>query len=158
LAPRLPCLATGTPHAATTKEATVEMLKVPEPSPPVPQVSTAPREARGTARERIVRAKPTTSSSVSPRTAMAASRAPMWAGVAWPSMMTPMAAAASSSVRRSPRETLARKSFTGAPCPFPFPSHHEERRSSPSLQEIPQQALADRGENTLRVELHALHP
>ena len=39
---RLPCLATGTPAAATTKAAVVETLKVPEPSPPVPQVSTAP--------------------------------------------------------------------------------------------------------------------
>ena len=46
LAERLPCLATGTPQAATTSEATVEMLKVPAPSPPVPQVSTAPRETQ----------------------------------------------------------------------------------------------------------------
>ena len=58
LAERLPCFATGTPQAATTNEATVEMLNVPAPSPPVPQVSTAPREASGTARARIARAKP----------------------------------------------------------------------------------------------------
>ena len=37
--PRLPCLATGTPAAAATRAAAVEMLKVCEPSPPVPQVS-----------------------------------------------------------------------------------------------------------------------
>ena len=36
---RLPCLATGTPHAATTIAAAVETLSVPSPSPPVPQVS-----------------------------------------------------------------------------------------------------------------------
>ena len=36
---RLPCLATGTPAAATTSAAAVLMLNVPEPSPPVPQVS-----------------------------------------------------------------------------------------------------------------------
>ena len=37
---RLPCLATVTPAAATTKAAVVEMLNVLQPSPPVPQVST----------------------------------------------------------------------------------------------------------------------
>ena len=36
---RLPCLATRTPAPATTKAAVVEMLKVQEASPPVPQVS-----------------------------------------------------------------------------------------------------------------------
>ena len=38
---RLPCLATGTPQAATTSAAAVETLKVPDASPPVPQVSSA---------------------------------------------------------------------------------------------------------------------
>ena len=38
---RLPCLATGTPQAATTSAAAVETLKVPDASPPVPQVSIA---------------------------------------------------------------------------------------------------------------------
>ena len=108
LAERLPCLATGTPQAATTNDATVEMLKVPAPSPPVPQVSTAPCEVSGTARARIARAKPTTSSSVSPRAAIAPRSAPIWAGVASPSMIEPMAAAASSSASRSPRATFAR--------------------------------------------------
>ena len=36
---RLPCLATCTPAPATTNAATVEMLNVLAPSPPVPQVS-----------------------------------------------------------------------------------------------------------------------
>ena len=39
---RLPCLATGTPAAATTSAAVVEMLNVPEPSPPVPTTSIVP--------------------------------------------------------------------------------------------------------------------
>ena len=39
---RLPCFATGTPAAATTRAAVVEMLNVPLPSPPVPHVSIAP--------------------------------------------------------------------------------------------------------------------
>src|SRR3954470_12831404 len=36
---RLPCLTTGTPAAATTRAVAVLMLNVPDPSPPVPQVS-----------------------------------------------------------------------------------------------------------------------
>ena len=36
---RLPCLATGRPAAAATKATAVERLIVPEPSPPVPQLS-----------------------------------------------------------------------------------------------------------------------
>ena len=36
---RLPCLATLSPAPATTKAVAVETLKVPEASPPVPQVS-----------------------------------------------------------------------------------------------------------------------
>ena len=38
---RLPCLATFTPAPATTKAATVEILNVQAPSPPVPQVSSS---------------------------------------------------------------------------------------------------------------------
>ena len=34
-----PCFATGTPPAAITREAVVEMLKELEPSPPVPTIS-----------------------------------------------------------------------------------------------------------------------
>ena len=37
---RLPCLTTRTPQAAASSPAPVEMLKLPEPSPPVPTVST----------------------------------------------------------------------------------------------------------------------
>ena len=57
---RLPCLATRTPQAATTSAAAVEMLNVPERSPPVPQVSNtlAGGVDSGTASARIVRAKP----------------------------------------------------------------------------------------------------
>ena len=42
---RLPCFATGIPAAATTSAAVVEMLNVPEPSPPVPTTSIAPSGA-----------------------------------------------------------------------------------------------------------------
>ncbi|BBX37945.1 hypothetical protein MMAGJ_72270 [Mycolicibacterium mageritense] len=39
-AARLPCLTTGTPHAATTIAAMVDRLTVLAPSPPVPTMST----------------------------------------------------------------------------------------------------------------------
>ena len=56
---RLPCLATGTPAAATTRAEVVEMLNVPELSPPVPTTSIVPAGAstRRT-RSRIAVAKP----------------------------------------------------------------------------------------------------
>src|ERR671932_149219 len=67
-ADRLPCLATRTPHAATTSAAHDEMLKVPARSPPVPQLSTplSYRRDNVTARARIVRARPTISAGRSP--------------------------------------------------------------------------------------------
>ena len=66
--PRLPCLATGTPAAAVTMAAAVEILKVFEPSPPVPQVSISPerRVRMGVIFFRMAEAAPATSSTVSP--------------------------------------------------------------------------------------------
>ncbi len=43
---RLPCLATCTPAPAATNAAAVEMLNVPEASPPVPHVSTSNSSGR----------------------------------------------------------------------------------------------------------------
>src|SRR5204863_8717871 len=56
---RLPCLATGSPHAASTLAAAEERLQVPERSPPVPQVSNTSLIGAFslTACSRIVRAK-----------------------------------------------------------------------------------------------------
>ena len=78
---RLPCLATVTPLPATTKAVVVEMLKVPAPSPPVPQVSTTadPGAWIRVARRRMTRAAPASSSKVSPLVASAAMNAPIWA-------------------------------------------------------------------------------
>ena len=42
---RLPCLATATPHAATTTAAALDRFSVCAPSPPVPQVSTTTAQA-----------------------------------------------------------------------------------------------------------------
>ena len=63
-----PCLATVTPAPAATSEATVEILNVPEPSPPVPHISIAVESSTEIRMdfERIVCANPTISSIVSP--------------------------------------------------------------------------------------------
>ncbi len=67
LAARFPCLATSTPAPATTIALTVEMLNVPLRSPPVPTTSTAGAGAcTGFANPSMVRARPSTSSAVSP--------------------------------------------------------------------------------------------
>ena len=97
LMPRLPCLATRSPAPATTKAAVVEMLKLPEPSPPVPQVSTTgPETVTGTALSRITDASPAISSTVSPFKRSAVRKAAIWAGVASPSIISVMTAAACS--------------------------------------------------------------
>ena len=74
---RLPCLATFTPHAATTRAAAEEILNVPDRSPPVPQVSNTSSTGADsfTACSRIVRAKPTISAGRSPFITRAASSA-----------------------------------------------------------------------------------
>jgi hypothetical protein len=64
---RLPCLATRAPAPAITSAAAVEILNVPEASPPVPQVSITLGPASTTImRSRMARAKPASSPAVSP--------------------------------------------------------------------------------------------
>ena len=117
---RLPCLATRRPAPATTKAVAVEMLKVPEASPPVPQVSisisrsvpvsAATSSARVRMRvtfSRITCAKPISSSVASPFMRSAVRKAAICALVATPDMMASMAAAASRRVR-SRRSTSVR--------------------------------------------------
>ena len=98
---RLPCLATVTPQPATTKAVVVEMLKVPVPSPPVPQVSTtagADTWMRAALR-RMARAAPASSSKVSPLVASAAMKAPIRASGTVPVKTSPIMSAISSAVR-----------------------------------------------------------
>ena len=115
---RLPCLATATPHEATTMAEVVEMLKVPALSPPVPQVSsTGARLVRmGGTRSRIAAAMPAISSGVSPFMRSATARAPIWAGVASPSRICSMLARANSGGRssRSTARAMAVR-ITGVP-------------------------------------------
>src|SRR5437868_5365969 len=105
---RLPCFATGTPQPATTSALAVEMLNVPELSPPVPTVSIVPGGASiASALARMMRAAPVISSTLSPRTRSAIKKAPICDGVALPLMMISKAASASLSLRRRPAATAA---------------------------------------------------
>ena len=108
-AARLPCLATEAPAPAAISAAVVEMLKVPPWSPPVPQVSTSGlrRDTTGVACDRMARAAPTSSSTVSPLAQRAPSRAPIWASVASPRMITSRAPAAATSSRSRPAQADA---------------------------------------------------
>jgi hypothetical protein len=98
---RFPCLATTMPQAARTMAATVETLKVCARSPPVPQVSKTGWNSRDSFVDRalIVRAKPTISAGRSPFIASAMSKPAICAGCARPSMISSIAADASSVVR-----------------------------------------------------------
>ncbi len=117
-AARPPCLATGQPAPATTNAAAVEMLKVPLPSPPVPQVSTASTESSTrTAWSRIDITIPVSSSTVSPRIRRAARMAPIWAGVALPCITRSITARAVSTSRCTPRtsrSSASRRSVSGS--------------------------------------------
>ena len=89
LTARLPCLATLAPQAANTKATAVEILKVPKPSPPVPQVSIKGERwgVIGVMRLRIAKAAPPISSLLSPLQRKATKKAAIWTGEQWPSMI-----------------------------------------------------------------------
>ena len=119
LAARLPCFATGTPAPATTIALTVEMLNVPLRSPPVPTTSTTGAgAATAFANPSIVRASPSTSSTVSPFVRSAIRKPPIWPGVASPAMTRRIPSAASSASRSSRRtsrvSTFGQKSGSGS--------------------------------------------
>ena len=103
-APRLPCLQTGTPAAATTRAVIVETFTECERSPPVPTTSIA--VARSSSLSGTNSAAPSTASSipdsssaVSPLARSATAKAMIWAGVASPARITPIAVVASTVVR-----------------------------------------------------------
>ena len=104
----MPCLATGTPAAAVTMAAPVEMLRVPLLSPPVPQVSMAPSGASILSiLARMVRTAPVISATVSPRTRSAIRKAPICVGVASPDIRISKACSASCSSSDRPPATAA---------------------------------------------------
>jgi hypothetical protein len=89
------------------KAAQVETLTEPEPSPPVPTMSTAPGGAvTASILARIAVTAPVISSTVSPRTRKPINSAPICEGVASPDIMALKALAASSRVSAAPVATL----------------------------------------------------
>src|SRR3954451_14302991 len=145
---RLPCLATGAPAAAATRAAAVEMLKVPRPSPPVPQVSTSPSRWCGMAiaRWRMAAAAPEISATASPFIRRAISRAAFIGSLNWPSMSWPKRSSVSSRVRLSPPVSRTRAARTS--------SGMGPLRLVAQIEEISQQVGAGGGEHRLRLELH----
>jgi hypothetical protein len=82
----------------------VETLKVPLPSPPVPQVSRSSSfrlGVTGIALALIARAQPAISSAVSPFMRRAVTKALIWLGVASPRIISPITASASAWARFS---------------------------------------------------------
>src|SRR5262249_38357370 len=110
-AARLPCFATRTPAPAATSAARVEMLTVPDRSPPVPHVSTTgppgPSSGMSTvwANCSIVRASAASSADVSPLARSATAKPAIWASVASPARIVAMACSASSGGRSSRRRS-----------------------------------------------------
>src|SRR4051794_3316639 len=141
VAERFPCFATAQPAPAATNAAVVETLKVGLP-PPVPAVSS--RSSRSTetpmASARIVRARPTSSSTVSPFVRSAIRNAAACASEASPSMISRSTAAASSAGRSSPDATRSMASV----------------RTGLGMKEVLEQSLAVTRENGLGMELDAL--
>src|SRR5215212_3353567 len=165
---RFPCLATRTPAPAMTNAAVVEMLNVPEPSPPVPQVSTTNPSPGPTstcsAWRRMADANPAISSIVSPRIRSAVRNAPIWAGVTAPVMIWSMAAADCSASSVPPSTTvriasLMSRSRTNRSSPTLAISRRDRQLSHwrPSSQEVGKEIIARRRQNRLRVELDAFH-
>ncbi len=116
-AERLPCLATGTPQAATTIAVAVDTLTVAAPSPPVPQVSRSPAggvsRPQGAIRARTASTAPASSSAVSPLSCKAVRNAAIAASDASPSMITLTAAAVSAAVRSRPPASRRTASSSG---------------------------------------------
>src|SRR3954447_934371 len=140
VAERLPCFATTQPAPAATKAAVVDTLKVGLP-PPVPAVSSMSSRSTSTrtARSRIVRARPTSSCTVSPFVRSAMRNAAVCASDASPDMTSCSTAAASSADRSMPEATRSIASVRIA-----------------LGKEVLQQLLAVRREHRLGVELYAL--
>src|SRR3954454_12728266 len=138
VAERFPCLATAQPAPAAISAAVVETLNVGRP-PPVPAVSIRfSRLVRtGLASRRIVVARPTSSSTVSPLVRSAISTAAVCTSEALPCMISASTSAVCS-VLRSRREASA--------------SIASVRMSA---KEVLQQPLAVRREHRLGVELDA---
>src|SRR5690606_6404341 len=157
---RLPCLATRPPAAATTNMLAVEMLKVCEPSPPVPTMSTRwRRSATSTGREssRITRAAAAISSTVSFFTRSPVRIAAAITGETSPRMIWRIRSIISSWKISRCSMVRCRASWgvmvMGGRVPW-WSCVGERGRSA--LQEVLEQCVAVLGEDRFGMELHAL--
>src|SRR3954453_1236784 len=141
VAERLPCLATAQPWPAAISAAVVDTLKVGLP-PPVPAVSirSSRPASTGVANARIVVARPTSSSTVSPLVRSATRIPDVSTSEALPAMISASTAAVCSALR-SWRDASASSAWVSTGLGI--------------RQEVPQQLLAVRGEHGLGMELHA---
>src|SRR5262245_49012511 len=165
-AARLPCFATGTPAPATTKAAVVETLKLPLPSPPVPQVSMQRGSGNGTvsAWRRSARAAATISPTVSPFVRSATSSAAMRTGLAAPLAISSKAASSiAAGTSRPPAASAIAAArlmqLSAAAAPRPPWSPRDSRGPPPraaAAEEVREQRLALPREDRLGMELHAL--
>src|SRR5579872_4418502 len=154
---RLPCFATGTPAPATTSAVAVDMLKLPEASPPVPQVSIALGGACTiSAFARMARAAPVISSTVSPRTRSAIRKPPICEGVAFPDSMASKASADSASLRRWPCAALPISTLKPVVSMLTVPASCGDRGLLGELDEVREQRVSALGRDALGVELHAV--
>src|SRR5579863_5105624 len=171
---RLPCLATGTPAPATMRAAQVEILNEPEASPPVPTTSMAfGGAATRNILERMTATAPAISSTVSPRTRIPISSAPICDGVASLENICSNALADSSRVSVAPvatlpmsplnvsvtavssmrRHTPARRRHVGRPVrPAPLVGIPGGR----DIEKILQHQVTVLGSDALGMELHAM--
>src|SRR3954451_11927488 len=141
VAERLPCLATAQPAPAAISAAVVETLNVGRP-PPVPAVSisSASRPVwTGVANARIVVARPTSSSTVSPLVRSAMRIPEVSTSEALPAMISARTAAVCSA-DRSVRDASASSAWV---------------RTWLGTEEVLEQLLAVRREHGLGMELHA---
>jgi hypothetical protein len=137
LAARFPCLATRAPAAAATIAAAVEILNVPDPSPPVPHVSTMcsgrswPSAKTGAACRRIAVANPTSSATCTGRRFSASSSRTISCVSTRPHSSSSIVSSASARVKTCPpsirstsvvilcfRASLLRSSLRGVLAPF----------------------------------------
>src|SRR5262245_9061876 len=158
-AARLPCFATTAPAPEATTAAIVETLIVPARSPPVPQVSTTgPGASTCGASASIVRARPETSSGVSPFARNATTKAVTCTGVASPDMIRPIAPAASSTDRSSParrrESTGGQKSLTERSVEDPDEDDGDHRQAEDEHRDVASLDLA----GLHRVEPHRVAP
>src|SRR3954447_25121356 len=142
VAERLPCLATAQPAPAAISAAVVDTLNVVRP-PPVPAVSSRSSRSQrtGVASSRIVRARPSISSSVSPFVRSAIRKPAISTSPTSPAMIRRSTAAAPSADRSSPDASASIAAVSVG---------------SGNAEEVREQLLAGIGQHRLRVELDAL--